>query len=148
MSKDCCNQSVYRGGNKGLYVLLSRTQAGPGRTVKHEQEEISRNHVQAFILGSVHNISCPLVCSPNFLSVHRQMLSLGVGSTAESGSFKRSTRSRPCEMGYRQLSLEELATCLAIFMCTLRQLYLHDWDVTQPINEHKIHQTHYQNLEV
>ena len=35
----------YRGGNKGLYILLSRTQAGPGRTVKQEQEEISRNHV-------------------------------------------------------------------------------------------------------
>ena len=29
----------YRGGNKGLHVLLSRTQAGPGRTVKQEQEE-------------------------------------------------------------------------------------------------------------
>ena len=40
---------LYRGENKGLYVLLSRTQAGPGRTVKQEQEEISRNHVQTFI---------------------------------------------------------------------------------------------------
>ena len=38
----------YRGGNKDLYILLSRTQAGPGRAVKQEQEEISRNHVQAF----------------------------------------------------------------------------------------------------
>ena len=37
------------GGNKGLFVLLSRTQAGPGRTVRQEQEEISRNHVQTFI---------------------------------------------------------------------------------------------------
>ena len=44
----------YRGANKGLYVLLSRTQAGPGRTVKQEQEEISRNHVQTFICLSVH----------------------------------------------------------------------------------------------
>ena len=44
----------YRGANKGLHVLLNRTQAGPGRTVKQEQDEISRNHVQAFILGSVH----------------------------------------------------------------------------------------------
>ena len=33
----------YRGANKGLHVLLSRTQAGPGRTVKQEQEDISRN---------------------------------------------------------------------------------------------------------
>ena len=39
--------------NKGLYVLLSRTQAGAGRTVKLEQEEISRNHVQTFICLSV-----------------------------------------------------------------------------------------------
>ena len=39
---------VYRGENKGLFVLLSRTQAGPGRTVKQEQEEISRNRIQAF----------------------------------------------------------------------------------------------------
>ena len=44
----------YRGANKGLYVLLSRTQAGPGRTVKQEQEQISRNHVQTFISPSVH----------------------------------------------------------------------------------------------
>ena len=40
--------STYRGVNKGLHVLLSRTQEGPGRTVKQEQEESSRNHVQAF----------------------------------------------------------------------------------------------------
>ena len=44
---------MYRGGNKGLYVLLSRSQAGPGRTVKQEQEEISRNCVQTFISPSV-----------------------------------------------------------------------------------------------
>ena len=42
----------YRGTNKGLYVLLSRTQAGPGRTVKQEQEDISRNHVRTFIFRS------------------------------------------------------------------------------------------------
>ena len=41
--------SSYRGANKRLHILLSRTQAGPGRTVKQEQEEISRNHVQIFI---------------------------------------------------------------------------------------------------
>ena len=33
----------YRDANKGLHVLLSRTHAGPGRTVKQQQEEISRN---------------------------------------------------------------------------------------------------------
>ena len=47
------NLDDYRGVNKGLFVLLSRTQAGPGRTVKQEQEEISRNHVQTFISPSV-----------------------------------------------------------------------------------------------
>ena len=46
----------YRGANKGLYVLLSRTQAGPSRTVKQEQEEISRNLVQTFISPSVWSI--------------------------------------------------------------------------------------------
>ena len=37
-----------------MHILLSNGQAGPGRTVKQEQEEISPKHVQAFILGSVH----------------------------------------------------------------------------------------------
>ena len=36
-----------------MFVLLSGTQAEPGRTVKQEQEEISRNHVQTFISPSV-----------------------------------------------------------------------------------------------
>ena len=31
-----------------------RTLAKPGRTVKQEQEHISRNHVQAFYWSSVH----------------------------------------------------------------------------------------------
>ena len=44
---------TYRGANKGLYVLLSRTQAEPGRTVKQEQEEISCNHIPRIFLSSV-----------------------------------------------------------------------------------------------
>ena len=53
--------SVLRGGGKGVpqkrirvqsgtkrLVILSRTQAGPGRAVKQGQEENSRNHIQAF----------------------------------------------------------------------------------------------------
>ena len=39
---------IYRGELKSLYVLLSRTQAGPGIAVKQGQEENSLNHVQAF----------------------------------------------------------------------------------------------------
>ena len=46
--------SKYRGENNGLFVLLSMIQAGPGRTVKQEQEQISRNHVQTFSGYSVH----------------------------------------------------------------------------------------------
>ena len=37
-----------------MQILLSNSQAGPGRTVKQGQEEISRNHVQTFISPSVH----------------------------------------------------------------------------------------------
>ena len=37
-----------------MQILLSNSQTGPGRKVKQEQEEISRNHVQAFFPGSVH----------------------------------------------------------------------------------------------
>ena len=41
-----------------MFVLLSRSQAeaGPGRTVKQEQEEISRNHIQTFSGGPC---TCP-----------------------------------------------------------------------------------------
>ena len=37
-----------------LKILSSRTQAGPGRTVKQEQEQISPNHVQRINLISVY----------------------------------------------------------------------------------------------
>ena len=36
-----------------MHILLSNRQAEPGRTVKQEQEEISRNHVQTFTLYSL-----------------------------------------------------------------------------------------------
>ena len=45
---------IYRDEIYSLQILLSRTQAGPGRTVKQEQEEISPNHVQRLNLISVH----------------------------------------------------------------------------------------------
>ena len=47
----------YRAWNKGMQISLSDSQAGPGRTVKQEQEESSRNHIQAFIPGSVVLVS-------------------------------------------------------------------------------------------
>ena len=44
---------MYRGEKKGVQILLSYSQAGPGRKAKQGQEEISRNHVQRLFLGSV-----------------------------------------------------------------------------------------------
>ena len=38
----------YGARKKGMHILLSNSQAGPGTTVKQEQEDIYRNHVQAF----------------------------------------------------------------------------------------------------
>ena len=51
---------MYREELKGLYVLLSRTQPGPGRAAKEELEESSRNHVQAFWV--VHTVSTYVPC--------------------------------------------------------------------------------------
>ena len=48
---------MYRAEKKYLQILLSRTQAGPGRKVKQEQEKISRNHVPRLFLGSVHLVN-------------------------------------------------------------------------------------------
>ena len=44
---------VYRAEKRSLQILLSSTQAGPGRKLKQEQEEISRNHVPRLFLCSV-----------------------------------------------------------------------------------------------
>ena len=45
--------SQYRGEKNGLQILLSHSQAVPGRNTKQGQEEISCNHVITFFLGSV-----------------------------------------------------------------------------------------------
>ena len=62
-------ERMYRGLNKGLHVLLSRIQAEPGRKVKQEQGEISRNHVQTFIYLSVHTLQYRVV-TPTFTYVY------------------------------------------------------------------------------
>ena len=49
----CLKIGVYRERLKGVQILLSNSPAGPGRTVKQDQEEISRNHVQTFIYLSL-----------------------------------------------------------------------------------------------
>ena len=56
IGQGCQIQKRVQRGNKGLYVLLSRTQAGTGRTVKQEQEGISTNHVQRINLISVYTL--------------------------------------------------------------------------------------------
>ena len=55
---DTSHPSKYRGEKKGLQILLSYSQAGPGRKAKQGQEEISRNHVPTFFLGSVCYLQC------------------------------------------------------------------------------------------
>ena len=46
-------EEIYRDEIYSLQILLSRTQAGPGSTVKQEQEELSPNYVQRLNLISV-----------------------------------------------------------------------------------------------
>ena len=48
---------LYRDEIKSLKILLSRTQAGPGRIVKQEKEEISPNNVQRLNLISVVEVN-------------------------------------------------------------------------------------------
>ena len=47
--------------------MLSRTQAGPGRAVKQEQEEISPNHAQRLNLISVHPFFYCFLFFPTFV---------------------------------------------------------------------------------
>ena len=49
---------MYRDEIYSLQILLSRTQAGPGRTVKQEEEEVSPNHIRRLNLISVPVIAC------------------------------------------------------------------------------------------
>ena len=42
-----------QGREKSLQILLSYSQAAPGRKAKQDQEEISRYHVQRLLLRSV-----------------------------------------------------------------------------------------------
>ena len=53
-----------------MQILLRNSRAGRGRTVKQQQEEISRNHVQTFIPGFVVETLLWLCCPwhvPSFL---------------------------------------------------------------------------------
>ena len=66
-----------------MQILLSNSQAGPGRLVKQEQEEISRNHVQAFITGSVDGLT-----AAHLSAVH--LLGNSIPLTAHTGLFPSS----------------------------------------------------------
>ena len=58
----CSMCALYRDEIYSLQILLSRTQARPGRTVKQEQDEILPNHVQRINLISV----LPCIAAPLF----------------------------------------------------------------------------------
>ena len=62
-----------------MQILSSRTQAGPGRTVKQEQEQISPNHVQRLNLISVH-LTPVLPFSYHFLGDLGNMRDLAIDS--------------------------------------------------------------------
>ena len=99
------NLLIYEGVNKGLYVLLSRTQAGPSRTVKQEQEEFSRNHIQTFIyLSVVSTFYLPIDCR-SFIRMQRcvgavplcpQLLSQGDKNAGKKIKIHSICRSCPC----------------------------------------------------
>ena len=103
-------QFDYRGGNKGLFVLLSRTQAGPSRTDTQEQEEISRNHVQTFIspsvsivlktkyLGSAYSSTkkCSMLLTPALTGDRSLWNSTSsTAATTQTGPSTRSSRASP-----------------------------------------------------
>ena len=46
---------LYRDEINSVQIQLSRTQAGPGRAVKEQQEQNSPNHVQRIYLISVES---------------------------------------------------------------------------------------------
>ena len=45
----------YRAEKKSLQILQSSTQAGPGKNVKQEQEEISRNYMYHDFLSALYS---------------------------------------------------------------------------------------------
>ena len=51
------NQISYGAMKIGVQTLLSNSQAGPGRTVKQELEEISHNHIQVLFVAPFINVS-------------------------------------------------------------------------------------------
>ena len=53
--------STYRAEKKSLQIVLSSAQAGPGRKVKQEQEEMSRNHVPILFIGSVSHFKLGII---------------------------------------------------------------------------------------
>ena len=66
--------------------MLSNSQAEPGRTVKQEQEEISRNHVQTFSGGSIEVFFCRVNrCVKKSLSLTPSALQF---SSQSEGSFR------------------------------------------------------------
>ena len=103
-----------------MYVLLSRTQAGPGRTVKQEQDEISRNHLQTFISPSVHHDHVDKLCktvAPHWQKpVQKQQEQQQMAGRAGIG-FALSPDQ--CELGLLASPLASLSLSLSLFLSYL-----------------------------
>ena len=72
---------TYRGERKkGLQILLSYSQAGDRQKTKQDQEEISRNHVPTFFLGSVY-VALPLLILPDHPALFSGLVNIsGLGT--------------------------------------------------------------------
>ena len=86
-----------------MNILLSNSQAGPGRTVKQQQEEISRNHVQAFILGSVQGSA-----KEWFPGCMKRALEARGGQDAENTQPRDHSAADPCIFGSQYLHFNRL----------------------------------------
>ena len=68
---------TYR-GEKNRFANFAKLQ--PGRTVKQEQEEISRKHVPTFFLGSVY-VALPLLILPDHPALFSGLVNIsGLGT--------------------------------------------------------------------
>ena len=79
-----------------MHILLSNSQEGSGRTVKQEKEEISRNHLQAFITAAVlicyffllfaANLKSPYSLDITHSTVRTQCMAMALSGGWENGT--------------------------------------------------------------
>ena len=81
--------TIYRDEINSLQIQLSRTQAGPGRAVKEQQEQNSPNHIQRINLISVQPLPACHAAVQAAFSQASVKVTMGVGSAAD-GKGRRS----------------------------------------------------------